>query len=90
MLKKTRLLFVMKNLQKFFIKIRLHKNSLTLFILQEINGYCIFHQWKEGVPQESDPAHKEHAAELNARFDNESENDVLRLNLVTYVYSERL
>ena len=44
-----------------------------------------------GVPMtESDVHYKEYTAELNATFDRESVDGVLRHDLITKVYSERL
>jgi SAM-dependent methyltransferase len=44
----------------------------------------------EGVPLPFDSGYEAYAAELNERFDRNSENGVLRLNLITKVYSEKI
>lgn len=43
----------------------------------------------EGVPREFDSGYKAYTAKLNERFDRDSKDGLLRLELVTIVYSER-
>ena len=44
----------------------------------------------EGVPLESDASYESYTAELNNRFDRDSVDGILRFDLVTKVYSERI
>ncbi|MCL2461096.1 MAG: class I SAM-dependent methyltransferase [Defluviitaleaceae bacterium] len=44
----------------------------------------------EGVPLEGDTGYEAYTTELNERFDHGSKNGILRLDFVTYVYSERI
>jgi len=44
----------------------------------------------EGVPMENEAEYDEWNAELDERFDRENVDGLLRLNLTTYVYSERI
>ena len=44
----------------------------------------------EGVPLKGEAGYEAWTAELNERFDRDSVDGVLRENLMTYVYSERL
>ena len=44
----------------------------------------------EGVPLPSDNGYEEWTAELNEKFDKESADGILRLDEITYVFSERL
>jgi SAM-dependent methyltransferase len=44
----------------------------------------------EGVPMPSDPGYEAYTIELNEKFDRDSKDGMLRLELVTTVYSERL
>jgi len=44
----------------------------------------------EGVPQETDSGYEAYTKELNEKFDRDSVDKILCLNLVTYVYSEKL
>ena len=44
----------------------------------------------EGVPMPTDPGYKAYTIELNEKFDHESKDGLLHLELVTKVYSERI
>ena len=44
----------------------------------------------EGVPMPTDPGYETYTAELNEKFDHESKDGLLHLELVTKVYSERM
>jgi len=43
-----------------------------------------------GVPGPADPGYEAYTAELNEKFDCDSVDGILRLDLVTKVYSERI
>ena len=53
-------------------------------------SWHLYHASMAGVPQPSDSGYAAYAAGLDAEFDRGSADDVLRLDLVTRVYSERL
>ena len=52
--------------------------------------WLLYYLSMEGVPFPSEPGYEAYAAELNERFDRESKDGILRLDLVTVVYSERI
>ena len=53
-------------------------------------NWLLYHVSMSGVPMESDAGYAEYAAELNAVFDRDSVNGLLRHDLTTKVYSERM
>jgi ribosomal protein S18 acetylase RimI-like enzyme/ubiquinone/menaquinone biosynthesis C-methylase UbiE len=52
--------------------------------------WLLYFSSMEGVPQKSDAGYEAYTTELNDKFDRESVDGVLQLNLVTVVYSERI
>jgi len=51
--------------------------------------WLLYYLSMEGVPFPSDPGYESYTAELNEKFNSDSIDGVLRLELVTRVYSER-
>ena len=52
--------------------------------------WLLYHSSMEGVPMEGDVGYEAYTAELNNQFDRESVDGVLRLELMTYVYSGKM
>jgi len=52
--------------------------------------WLLVHSSMEGVPQKGDAGYDTYTAELNETFDRDSVDGILRLDLVTVVYSERI
>ena len=59
----------------------------TLYFTRD--KWLMYHASMEGVPLEGDAGYDAYTAELNERFDRGSADGVLRVDEVTYVYSER-
>ena len=54
------------------------------------DNWLLYHISMSGVPMESDAGYEEYTAELNAIFERDSVNGLLRHDLITKVYSERI
>jgi SAM-dependent methyltransferase len=54
------------------------------------DNWLLYHMSMSGVPMESDAGYVEYTAELNAIFNRDSVDGLLRLDLTTKVYSERI
>jgi ubiquinone/menaquinone biosynthesis C-methylase UbiE len=52
--------------------------------------WLLYHASMEGVPQEFDSVYEEYTAELNDIFNRDNVDGILRLALITNVYSERI
>ena len=52
--------------------------------------WLLYHLSMEGVPFEGEPGYDSYTAELIERYDRENVDGILRINEMTYVYSEKL
>ena len=73
----------------------LYKNPTVRYFPNTVyftrDKWLLYHASMAGVPMtESDAHYKEYTAKLNATFDRESVDGILRHDLITKVYSERL
>ena len=59
-------------------------------ILFNRQNWLLYHSSMAGVPGLSDPGYEAYTEELNEEFDRDSADGLLRLDLVTKVYSEKM
>ncbi|GHU36946.1 hypothetical protein FACS1894105_08170 [Clostridia bacterium] len=54
------------------------------------DNWILYFSSMAGVPKETEPGYVAHIADINERFDRDNSNGLLRLDLVTKVYCEKL